>query len=213
MKGYGGMHRLHELSDKEKLYKRIVNGLYGDYCRVDNVEIKHNAGEVPIMSCELTMPYKNYIDTDDAADGIAYHYVCGRGNGKSRRSFKNYMDFLNSKNLTIEKVHFSGPVTAVIWSDGTKTVVRCDKEDFDHEKGLAMAIAKKFLGTNETGSNYYDVFKKWLPEEKSTPEPISKTKTDVTSEGITIHFDNDEIRKSIDRAFKMPPFAFFGRGE
>lgn len=62
----------------------------------------------------------------------------------------------------IEKVHFSGPVTAVIWSDGTKTVVRCqDNESFvDYEKGLAMAIAKKALGN--TG-NYYNTFKEHLP--------------------------------------------------
>lgn len=65
----------------------------------------------------------------------------------------------------IKKVHFSGPVTCVIWADGTKTLVRCSENDImDHEKGLAMAIAKKALGTNASGSNYYDIFKEWLPE-------------------------------------------------
>jgi hypothetical protein len=56
-------------------------------------------------------------------------------------------------------------VTAVIWADGTKTIVRCNNDNLDHEKGLAMAIAKKALGTNKSGSNYYDIFKKWLPKE------------------------------------------------
>lgn len=70
------------------------------------------------------------------------------------------------KHLSIKAVHFSGPVTVVIWDDGTKTMVRCNAENFDHEKGLAMAIAKKFLGTNKSGSNYYDIFKKWLPEDE-----------------------------------------------
>jgi hypothetical protein len=66
--------------------------------------------------------------------------------------------------LAIEKVHFSGPVTAVIWNDHTKTVVRCqDGEDFDPEKGLAMAIAKKMFGNK---GSYYDVFKEWIPEEE-----------------------------------------------
>lgn len=65
----------------------------------------------------------------------------------------------------IKKVHFSGPVTCVIWADGTKTLVRCGENDIlDHEKGLAMDIAKKALGTNASGSNYYDIFKEWLPE-------------------------------------------------
>lgn len=51
---------------------------------------------------------------------------------------------------------------------GTKTIVKCDDEDdFDPEKGLAMAIAKHYLGTNDSKSNYYNVFKKWLPEEET----------------------------------------------
>jgi hypothetical protein len=68
----------------------------------------------------------------------------------------------------IKNVHFSGPVTVVVWDDGTLTRVRCQDDDFliDYEKGLAMAIAKKVLGTNNTGSDYYDIFKKWLPKTK-----------------------------------------------
>ncbi|MBR5862174.1 MAG: hypothetical protein IKZ08_02480 [Bacteroidales bacterium] len=65
----------------------------------------------------------------------------------------------------IKCVHFSGPCTVVIWNDDSKTIVRCGENDvMDPEKGLAMAIAKKVLGTNKTGSNYYSVFKKWLPK-------------------------------------------------
>lgn len=55
----------------------------------------------------------------------------------------------------------------MFWRDGTKTVVKCVDEPFDPEKGLAMAYAKKCLGN--TG-NYYNVFKKWLPEEEGTDE-------------------------------------------
>ena len=36
-------------------------------------------------------------------------------------------------------------------------------DEFDPEKGLAMAIAKKALGNNY---NYYNKFKKWLPKEE-----------------------------------------------
>lgn len=76
----------------------------------------------------------------------------------------------------IEKVIFNDPATIVFWKDGTKTVVKagskpvdisndCWNEDrFDPEKGLAMAIAKKALG-NE--GNYYNEFRKWLPEEEN----------------------------------------------
>jgi hypothetical protein len=88
----------------------------------------------------------------------------------------------------IKNVIFSGPCTIVLWEDGTKTVVRCNNvyhvrgsktlEKFDPEKGLAMAIAKKALGTNESGSNYYDIFKKWLPEDKAEPKKKKTTKGD-----------------------------------
>ena len=64
--------------------------------------------------------------------------------------------------LRIKKVIFNNPATIVFWSDGTKTVVKCgDNDTFDPEKGLAMAISKKFF---DNMGYYYDVFKKWLPK-------------------------------------------------
>ena len=66
----------------------------------------------------------------------------------------------------IEKVIFNDPATIVFWSDGTKTVVKCqDDEIFDKEKGLAMAISKKFLGNQ---GNYYNVFKRFVPADEDT---------------------------------------------
>lgn len=62
----------------------------------------------------------------------------------------------------IVKVIFNDPATIVIWEDGSKTVVKCDCESFDPEKGLAMAISKKALGNI---GNYYETFKTWLPEQ------------------------------------------------
>lgn len=64
--------------------------------------------------------------------------------------------------FTIKKVIFNPPATIVFWTDGTKTVVKAENENFDPEKGLAMAISKKALG-NE--GNYYNTFKKWLPKD------------------------------------------------
>lgn len=78
--------------------------------------------------------------------------------------------------MRIEKVIFNYPATVVIWKDGTKTIVKAGDHDvFDPEKGLAMAIAKKALGNQ---GNYYEVFKKWLPEEKDEEElsPLGELK-------------------------------------
>lgn len=63
--------------------------------------------------------------------------------------------------FSIKNVYFNDPVTVVMWEDGTKTIVRCgENEEYDPEKGLAMAISKKALGNK---GNYYEQFKKWIP--------------------------------------------------
>lgn len=61
----------------------------------------------------------------------------------------------------IKRVIFNNPATIVFWEDGTKTVVKAHGDEFDEEKGLAMAIAKRALG--DSGS-YYNVFKKFVPK-------------------------------------------------
>lgn len=63
-----------------------------------------------------------------------------------------------SKALEIKKVIFNNPATIVFWADGTKTVVKAENEDFDPEKGLAMAISKKALGNK---GSYFNKIKEW----------------------------------------------------
>lgn len=73
--------------------------------------------------------------------------------------YKNHSQLCN---LEIKKVLYKNPATIVFWKDGSKTVIKCQKNDkYDPEKGLAMAILKKMNGN--TGS-YYKLFKKWLPK-------------------------------------------------
>ena len=65
----------------------------------------------------------------------------------------------------IKNVIFNDPATIVFWDDGTKTVVKCqDGDEFNPEKGLAMAIAKKAYGNK---GSYCNKMKKWLPKEES----------------------------------------------
>ena len=78
-------------------------------------------------------------------------------------TYKEVLGFLRDSeqhNMVIKKVIFNDPATIVIWADGTKTIVKSDNEQYDPEKGLAMAISKKALGNK---GNYYETFKKWLP--------------------------------------------------
>lgn len=83
----------------------------------------------------------------------------------------NYYDKMFVRQPKIKKVIFNDPATVVYWEDRTKTVVKCKKEKYDPEKGLAMAIAKKAMGNN---GNYFEVFKKWIGEDKLFPEKKEK---------------------------------------
>lgn len=68
----------------------------------------------------------------------------------------------------IKRVIFNNPATIILWNDGTKTVVKCGNRDkFDPEKGLAMAIVKKMSGN---AGRYYRIFTKWLPGEETEEE-------------------------------------------
>ena len=100
------------------------------------------------------------IRNDDEVDKYCYDDVV------TPRDLLNYMHGTSSSNIPeIKNVIFNDPATIVFWEDGTKTVVKCqDGDEFDPEKGLAMAIAKKAYG-NKGG--YCNKMKKWLPKEES----------------------------------------------
>lgn len=73
----------------------------------------------------------------------------------------------------IKDVIFAPPATIVYWLDGSKTVVKCSEKDvFDPEKGLAMAIAKRCGGNK---GNYYKEIQNWV--EKRGKKYPGKTAT------------------------------------
>ena len=70
----------------------------------------------------------------------------------------------NVCNFGIKKVIFNNPATIVYWEDGTKTVVKCGKDDtYSEEAGLALCFMKKALGNK---GNYNNTFKKYMKENK-----------------------------------------------
>ena len=92
----------------------------------------------------------------------------------------------------IKNVKFNPPATIVFWTDNTKTVVKCQGEDYDPEKGLAMCISKKMLGDK---GNYYEVFKKWLPKEEETESNLPKI--DFKPETWTFDLKPIDINKKL----------------
>lgn len=102
-----------------------------------------------------------HINADDIAKELEtkmnrsddkVHNPIFRRNGKTGYQYAFYQP-------EIKNVIFNDPATIVFWTDGTKTVVKCQEDDeFDPEKGLTMAITKKVYGNK---GSYCNVIKKW----------------------------------------------------
>lgn len=61
---------------------------------------------------------------------------------------------------SIKNVIFNPPATVVYWTDGTKTVVKCNENDiFDPEKGLALAVAKRCA---DNRGAYHTEIRNWV---------------------------------------------------
>ena len=117
-----------------------------------------------------------YFDTDMAMTREEMQY-CLNDVAVTEKIFKEeqIMRFESCK-PTIKNVIFNDPATIVMWSDGTKTVVKCGENDtFDPEKGIAMCCMKKLLGTNKTGSNYLDKVEKFF--DKYDEDYVEECKT------------------------------------
>lgn len=98
---------------------------------------------------------------------------------------------------SIKKIIFNDPATIIIWGNGDKTIVKCrEGETYDPEKGMAMAIAKHFLGDK---GNYYETFKKWLPKEHET---IKESKSN-TERFISIRDFCNRYNITKNKAYRM----------
>ena len=93
----------------------------------------------------------------------------------------------------IKNVIFNDPATIVFWEDGTKTVVKCqDGDEFDPEKGLAMAIIKKVYGNK---GSYCNKLKKWLPKE----EQVDTNRSIFVPKEFMFTIDSDKFSKSFKK--------------
>lgn len=131
-----------------------------------------------------------YRDTDmkqDLEDDIKAHMmnVYGIENPKVTINENNEVTLSIQRNpdniYWITKVIFNPPATIVFWSDNTKTVVKCcHDENFDEEKGIAMAVVKKFCYECDGGKNsYYNGIKYWLDKAERPYTGAPKSTNDV----------------------------------
>jgi len=70
--------------------------------------------------------------------------------------------------MKARRVVFNPPATVVLWEDGTKTVVKCDKDDeYNAMTGIALCYMKKSLGnTSRELNKALNKAKSYIKEEK-----------------------------------------------
>ena len=84
--------------------------------------------------------------------------------------YDNYKDVVNALKIPgefvkcyIKKVLYNGTATIVFWSDGTKTISVCGKNDtYDQEKGLLICIFRKYFPMKNTNK----LFELWTNNNK-----------------------------------------------
>lgn len=128
-------------------------GLIGEFKYPENVpEHKKNLMQEDFLDQFLDHWNRECNEADE------FEEYCKKDVEATQKMWTTVNPFIN-QGYGIKNVIFNEPATIVFWTDGTKTVVKCENEEYDPEKGLAMAISKKALGNQ---GNYYNTFSKWL---------------------------------------------------
>lgn len=212
---------------KERVWEAVEEGLKNGYCLStddadeDCLYPRSMLGEYIKQDIEMTEQIVNFYSSDEWRKMKQMFITSGRQNGKTKCLADAYKQLINrrfgvpSMIPDIEDVIFNGPATIVFWKDGTKTVVKAqDDDEFDPEKGLAMAISKKALGNNR---DYYKVFQKrcgkyWKDLAKAEKEAedfsaclrkLQKVCTHTAAEAV--ENANKNLKNAFKKTEKMSP--------
>lgn len=97
--------------------------------------------------------YANLFINEERVPGIVNRVVFKEDYFSAIRAFSEvHMDITNfNVRPKINKVIFNDPATIIFWTDGTKTVVKCQEGDtYSKEIGFKTAYLKKMLGNDNT---------------------------------------------------------------
>lgn len=138
---YYGMSNL-IIRDLFKLKILLIPTIFGSIVLlVVFLILKHKIRKEKIKEIERLFEFSKIINKTNKAVNIEVH---------------NY-----SKNDEIKDVIFNNPATIIKWNDGSKTIVKCAKDEtYNKSTGLAMCMLKKMLG-----NKYKKIFKYWVGEE------------------------------------------------
>ena len=139
--------------------RELFNSLYSGIARGHEVIIIVDGKEIPVTITNMETERFSY-------ESIMRIKLNGIVDGRSSVGYKDPRRIGVLKipsDMTYKRVIFNDPATIVIWEDGSKTIVKCQKGDvYDPEKGLALCFMKKTLGNK---GNFNNVLKTELPRD------------------------------------------------
>ena len=144
-----------------------------------------------IKTAEPKLSYEDYCRKDFELQRNIYRNMLNSMYG-IRTATMNYIP-------EIKNVIFNDPATIVFWEDGTKTFVKCqDGDEFDPEKGLAMAIVMKAYGNK---GSYCNKLKKWLSKEEVDTNSILRSAGQHLVSGLVDGINSNDI-DTFSKSFK-----------
>lgn len=114
--------------------QKLIGDMRGGYVYAANT----NKPELMYAATEISKANRRATEAENRLDAFKYAVNDVFGTAELHRKMA----------LEIKKVIFNNPAT----------IVKAKNEDFDPEKGLAMAIAKKALGNK---GSYFNKIKRW----------------------------------------------------
>lgn len=127
---------------------------------------------------------KHRTMSDEYIEGVCKYFDGGNTPlSELRKHWKNLTNTRFTECLVeIEKVIFSGKATIVFWSNGEKSVVKCQKGDtYSQEEGLAMAICKMMYGNDNTFNDVINAAMKKAIVVKDEPKKKKTATAKITS--------------------------------
>lgn len=131
---------------------RRVNEIYKEReKRMTNIKFNDLRKELEEFGIELSTIRHSSGNVSLEIEGYFNPNKYERHRDRERRSVP-----MTPKKPIPKKVIFSGPATTILWTDGTKTTVKCSDEDaWSDDVGIAMCYLKKMLGNKGNFNNIF----------------------------------------------------------
>ena len=159
-----------------KAYKVMNKGDNSMEFKMEPIDINFHLGDQikEDIKKEIDSYHQNRLFSDDILMHLLEDKIIESGNKiieeVEKREEEQKRTEIDSFIGSIRKIIFNDEATIIFWDDGTKTVVKCDIDDYyDREKGIALCIVKHLFG--DIGY-YNEIFKSFEPKKDSKNKNI-----------------------------------------